>query len=100
MPDPITAILASATLVTSGAVASAVTAAADTSADLGPWVQGGSAVLAVGALGYIARMLADGRLVARDTAAEIALLKTMLDDSRRREDRLHELLGHQIGDGR
>ena len=111
MSDPITALLATATLVTGSAVASAIaTTVTETGPDVAPWVQGGSAVIAVAALGYIARLLADGRLVARSSAqteASLASVAQQLADlvtqAQKREDRLYDIAQqhqHQIGDGR
>jgi hypothetical protein len=109
--DPITALLATTTVVTGSAAASVImTAVTETGPDLAPWVQGGSAVIAVAALGYIARLLADGRLVARSSSQTEAGLVTvaqqlasLVQQSQHREDRLYEFLRntHQSqGDGK
>lgn len=82
------------------AVAGIVSFAAElNNSDLGPWVQGGSATIAVGTLAYIAKLFAQGSLVARDSAEaekkladnSIALVDA-LKDSHLREDRLYDLL--------
>lgn len=62
-----------------------VAQAADTGASLGPWAQAGGIATAVGALGYVAKLLADGRLVAQPVAE-------LLTAASKREDRLVELL--------
>ena len=106
--DPITALLATATIATGSAVASAFAAAVtENGPDVAPWVQGGSAVIAVAALGYIARLLADGRLVARSSAQTEAVLASvaqqladLVGQAQKREDRLYELAKHHEGDGR
>lgn len=65
-----------------GLTASIVGAVAETPAsDFGPWAQVGGTATAVAALAYVAKLLADGRLVAQPTAE---LLKASAD----REDRL------------
>lgn len=108
MTDPVTALLAAATTITGSTVAAAVaTAVTDGGADVAPWVQGGSAVLAVAALGYIARLFADGRLVARNSAANEAALAAvaqqladLVGQAQKREDRLYDLVTHHEGDGK
>jgi hypothetical protein len=67
--------------------------------DLGPWVQGGTATIAVTALAYIAKLFAQGQLVARDSAeAEKKLAEANADlveivkAAQLREDRLFEML--------
>jgi hypothetical protein len=105
MHDPAVSLLAAATTVTGSAVIGAVTAAANAGTDAAPWVQGGSAVLAVAALGYIARMFADGKLVARNSAANEAALMQVANSlselvlqSQKREDRLYDLISrHESG---
>lgn len=48
--------------------------------NLAPWATGGGAAAAVGGIVYIARLMATGRLVARDTAvAEASLTKLAAD---------------------
>lgn len=75
-----------------------------TNIDFGPWVQGGSATLAVGALAYIAKLFAQGKLVARDSAeAEKKLAETnaelvdIIKTSAIREDRLFDMLIREHG---
>lgn len=82
-------------------------AAEITNVDFGPWVQGGSATLAVGALAYIAKLFAQGKLVARDSAeAEKKLAETnaelvdIIKASTLREDRLFDVLIREHGNDR
>lgn len=46
--------------------------AATTSTDFGPWAQVGGTATAVGALAYVAKLLADGKLVAQPIAEVLA----------------------------
>lgn len=99
MTDPVTALLGAATAVTGSAVAAALTAVADNGAEVAPWVQGGSAVLAVAALGYVARQFAAGNLVARNSgeaehrlAAIATDLSKLVEAGHERERLLMELL--------
>lgn len=62
-----------------------VAQAADTGASIAPWAQAGGTATAVAALGYVAKLLADGRLVAQPVAE-------LLTAASKREDRLVELL--------
>ena len=76
--------------------------------ETGAWVTGGSAVIAVGALAFIARQFAAGRLIARDTAEHIKNLeeinakmlvliedlKAVVERSERREEQLFEKAFH------
>lgn len=67
---------------TFGMTTFAVTSFAQTTApDLGPWVSGGSATMAVGGLVYVARLLASGRLVHSDSAAREKALEDMAERS-------------------
>lgn len=64
-------------------------AAGDGAANVVPWAQVGGTATAVGALAYVAKLLADGRLVAQPIAQ-------MMTASERREDALRELVdGHK-----
>ena len=84
--------------------------AATTTTDIGPWAQVGGTATAVGALAYVAKLLADGKLVARPVAelerkaAEreqkieemhrdaTQRLEQLLVDSKEREDSLRLML--------
>lgn len=97
--DPVTALLASATAIASSVVAGAVTAATNNTTDVAPYIQGGSAVAAVAALGYIAKQFAAGNLVARNSGeAERALtaiaeqVTKLVEAGHERERLLMELL--------
>ena len=81
VPHPVAAIVTALGSISTHVVAQVSGAGGD----LGPWVQGGSAVLAVGALAYIARLLAGGKLVAVDTAARDAELLKIIERGERRE---------------
>jgi hypothetical protein len=83
---------------------SAVVAASNGAADAAPWVQSGSAALAVAALVYVAKAFANGQLVARDVdhqektlVAANAQLAALLAQSLEREQRLYRLLASQLG---
>ncbi len=93
-----------------GLVTSAATTVLAAGTDIAPWAQVGGTATAVGALAYIAKMLADGRLVAqpvadlirraderdrtleRKTDAREQVLHEALTQSREREDTLRALL--------
>lgn len=47
---------------------------------IAPWVSAGGSVTAVGGIVYIARLLATGRLVARDPAEVEKRLQTLVDE--------------------
>lgn len=64
MPQPFLALVTA--LV--GVVSMSAPVVAQTGSELGPWVSGGGAAAAVGALVYMAKLLADGKLVAINTA--------------------------------
>lgn len=68
----------------------AQTAGGDTAVDLAPWISGGGAITAVGALAYIARLMANGGLVSRDVATHVEQLKELLDESLDRERKLEK----------
>lgn len=105
MPDPVTALLAASTAAAGSAVVSFMLGAVEEAPDLVPFINGGAALAAVGALGYIAKRLASGALVAQNTASTQAAiaaqnehlsrihdqLSALLADSMRREDRLFTL---------
>lgn len=55
------------------------------SGDLGPWAQVGGTATAVGALAYVAKLLADGKLVSQP-------ISDLLRDAKAREDRLEHLI--------
>ena len=98
--EPAYALLGSVFTIAAASVLAAVQAVGQaTNGDLGPWVQGGSAVVAVSALAYIAKLFAQGKLVSRDSAeAEKKLAETnaalvqIVKDGSQREDRLFNLL--------
>jgi hypothetical protein len=82
-----------------GMIAGSILAQTAPGSDFGPWVSGGSASIAVGALVYMARMLITGRLVSRDTAAEMSKLAELvervtaaLEQSAERERSLYRLV--------
>lgn len=52
-----------------------------TGQDLGPWVSAAGAAAAVSGMVYIAKMMADGRLVARDPAAVETKLTNLTETS-------------------
>jgi hypothetical protein len=64
-----------------GMIAGSILAQTAPGSDFGPWVSGGSASIAVGALVYMARALTTGRLVARDTQAETEHLKELVRET-------------------
>ncbi|MEM9468472.1 MAG: hypothetical protein AAGA90_24095 [Actinomycetota bacterium] len=53
---------------------------AEATSDLAPWAQLGSAGIAVGALAYMAKLLANGRLIAVDTQAREDRLITLIEE--------------------
>lgn len=53
--------------------------AGNDSTPIGAWVSGGGAAAAVSGIVYIARLMATGKLVARDPDAEARALKELLD---------------------
>jgi hypothetical protein len=81
-----------------------------TGTDIATWIQGGGAATAVGVLGYIARLMATGRLVARDPAEQTAVMRDLIekysdtfeklaeltDQSHKREDSFHRLLVRRL----
>lgn len=76
-----------------GMVLAAGTAVFAASAEITPWAQVGGTATAVGALAYVAKMLADGRLVAQPVAdlirhadARETKLVEVLADAKERED--------------
>lgn len=96
------------TLATIGAVtslaASVLAVTGDTS--VSPWVQVGGTATAVGALAYVAKLLADGRLVAQPIAELIKAadrreetLKDLVHNSHNRETDLRTLLIQQRQEG-
>jgi hypothetical protein len=69
------------------------------SSDFGPWAQVGGTATAVGALAYVAKLLADGKLVAQPVAEIVKhgeererRLEELLQDSKEREDALRLML--------
>lgn len=80
--------------------------------DFGPWAQAGGTATAVGALAYVAKLLADGRLVAQPIAElaqssreREAALRDLIDkhkelalDSHQREEALRLMLIHDQRD--
>jgi hypothetical protein len=83
----------------SSAAAILAAAGGTTTTDLAPWVSGGGAATAVAGIVYIAKLMATGKLVARDPALEAAELKQLLDRvltvataSGEREDAYRQLL--------
>lgn len=88
-----------------GTLALAAQTAAPTN-ELAPYISGGGAAAAVGGLVYIARLMANGRLVARDPAVEAEALKGLLDRVLKveevggeRERSYHALLVDQLRKG-
>ena len=78
--------LAALTLGLFGTVGSTVATFASThGTNLGPWAQVGGTATAVGALAYVAKLLADGRLVAQPVAE-------MAAKADKREEQLVDLL--------
>jgi hypothetical protein len=69
--------------IVAGYVGSVMAAAG--SGDLGPWAQVGGTATAVGALAYVAKLLADGKLVSQP-------IGELLRDAKVREDRLEHLI--------
>lgn len=55
--------------------------AGDTGADFGPWVSAGGSATAVAGIVYIAKLMADGKLVARDPAASEQRLTSLTETS-------------------
>lgn len=83
-------------------VGSIVAATGDPSAIV-PWAQVGGSIGALGALSYIAKLMADGRLVARDPARVEAQLvelvrqqETQIIDGKKREDWLQHLIEERL----
>lgn len=69
--------------------------------DFGPWAQAGGTATAVGALAYVAKLLADGRLVAQPISELAAsarereeALRKLVESSHDREETLRLLLIH------
>lgn len=96
-------IAAAGTLASLGASLLAVTG----SGDVSPWVQVGGTATAVGALAYVAKLLADGRLVAQPIAELISAaqrrerdLTQLVERSHDREDDLRAILIQQQQGGR
>lgn len=56
-----------------------VLAQTEPGADFGPWVSAGGSVTAVAGIVYIAKMLADGKLVARDPSQVEQQLKALVE---------------------
>lgn len=99
-----------------GSVGSMGTAilAATGGADFGPWAQVGGTATAVGALAYVAKLLADGRLVAqpiaevlaagerreRDLAGLVDKHAVLARESHEREIALRDVLLDRRGGGR
>lgn len=93
-----------------GAVGAGVSAVLAAGTEIAPWAQVGGTATAVGALAYVAKMLADGRLVAQPVADLIRkaderearyerkadererALQALLEEARDREDALRALL--------
>lgn len=82
-----------------GVLASIAAQATGGGGDLAPYVSGGGAAAAVAGIVYLGRLMANGKLVSRDVAAEIELLKAMnstlselVAQGRRREDDHRRLL--------
>lgn len=62
--------------------------------DLAPYVSGAGSVTAVGGIVYIARLLATGRLVARDPSIEAEALKKLAENNAHLAEEAHEREGH------
>lgn len=67
------------------------------SSDFGPWAQAGGTATAVGALAYVAKLLADGRLVAQPIA-ELAQSAKARDDRWAERDRQWERMVEAAND--
>jgi hypothetical protein len=72
---------------------------AATTTDIGPWAQVGGTATAVGALAYVAKLLADGKLVAQPVAELLRQagerekrLEELVEDGKGREDSLRIML--------
>lgn len=61
-------------------------------AELGPWVSGGSATIAVGALVWVTKKLTSGDLVARPTADNLERLEGIAKGYERQAARLHDTI--------
>lgn len=92
------AALATATVGLVASVGGTVMAAASSS-DFGPWAQVGGTATAVGALAYVAKLLADGRLVAQPISELVKAatvrqdrLEALIEDAQQREDALRLML--------
>ncbi len=99
------AALSAAILGLAGTVAGTL-AQAGGSSDFGPWAQVGGIATAVGALSYVAKLLADGKLVAQPIAelakaaeARDNRLAQLVEASHQREDSLRQLLMNQTKRG-
>lgn len=80
--------------------------AAGAVSDWGAFLTAGGTFSAVGCLAYVARLFANGSLVARepaqaekDLAAAVARLEELVDAGHKREERLMDLLTHRATGG-
>lgn len=98
MTGPFLALLAA----TGGLVASAAgtIVAAAGAPEIAPWAQVGGTATAVGALAYVAKLLADGRLVAQPVAELLRQSMEREKDSERRNDTRERRLEDLIADVR
>lgn len=102
--EPVTAAMLALGTAVSGIVASAAGWTIAASTDLGPWAQVGGTGVAVSALVYVAKLMADGKLVALPVAEIIKKaddrerrLEDMVEDGKQREDALRALLFQRQG---
>ena len=86
---PVTNLIAVQAVASLGLLANmgaTVLAQVDDPSNLAPWVSGGGAAAAIGALVYMAKLISDGKLVAVNTADREQKLFELIKDANERED--------------
>ena len=94
------AALAALTVASAGNAATTLLAASDVPTGVAPWVQAGGGASAVVGLVYVARLIANGRLVPREVKDAEAELRASILAAAQREERVLRLAEERAEDAR